>query len=146
MADLKKDSEIIAEIYRNAQLALTSISDILPEVDDVAIKEEILRQHEEYEKVCSKAAELAHKFDVDVKEPNPMKKAMMWSAIKMGTANDNSPQNIAQMMIRGTVNGITSLRTSLTDGSKFMDEEVKSLLTELIELEEGFEEKFKAFL
>ena len=50
------------------------------------------------------------------------------------------------MMIRGTVNGITSLRTSLTDGSKFMDEEVKSLLTELIELEEGFEEKFKAFL
>ena len=129
MADLKKDSEIIAEIYRNAQLALTSISDILPEVEDVAIKEEILRQHEEYEKVCSKAAELAHKFDVDVKEPNPMKKAMMWSAIKMGTAN-----------------GITSLRTSLTDGSKFMDEEVKSLLTELIELEEGFEEKFKAFL
>ena len=146
MADLKKDSEIIAEIYRNAQLALTSISDILPEVEDVAIKEEILRQHEEYEKVCSKAAELAHKFDVDVKEPNPMKKAMMWSAIKMGTANDNSPQNIAQMMIRGTVNGITSRRTSLTDGSKFMDEEVKSLLTELIELEEGFEEKFKAFL
>ena len=146
MADLKKDSEIIAEIYRNAQLALTSISDILPEVEDVAIKEEILRQHEEYEKVCSKAAELAHKFDVDVKEPNPMKKAMRWSAIKMGTANDNSPQNIAQMMIRGTVNGITSLRTSLTDGSKFMDEEVKSLLTELIELEEGFEEKFKAFL
>ena len=146
MADLKKDSEIIAEIYRNAQLALTSISDILPEVEDVAIKEEILRQHEEYEKVCSKAAELAHKFDVDVKEPNPMKKAMMWSAIKMGTANDNSPQNIAQMMIRGTVNGITSLRTSLTDGSKFMDEEVKSLLTELIELEAGFEEKFKAFL
>ena len=146
MADLKKDSEIIAEIYRNAQLALTSISDILPEVEDVAIKEEILRQHEEYEEVCSKAAELAHKFDVDVKEPNPMKKAMMWSAIKMGTANDNSPQNIAQMMIRGTVNGITSLRTSLTDGSKFMDEEVKSLLTELIELEEGFEEKFKAFL
>lgn len=146
MGDLKKDSEIIAEIYRNAQLALTSISDILPEVEDVAIKEEILRQHEEYEKVCSKAAELAHKFDADVKEPNPMKKAMMWSAIKMGTANDNSPQNIAQMMLRGTVTGITSLRTSLTDGSKFMDEEVKNLLTELIDLEEGFEEKLKAFL
>ena len=86
------------------------------------------------------------KYGIDVKEPSPIKKAMMWSAIKMGTANDNSPQNIAQMMIRGTVNGITSLRTSLTDGSKFMDEEVKSLLTELIELEEGFEEKFKAFL
>ena len=146
MEELKKESEIIAEIYRNAQLALTSISDILPEVEDVAIKEEILRQHEEYEKICSKAAELAHKFDVDVKEPNPMKKAMMWGAIKMGTASDNSPQNIAQMMIRGTVNGITSLRTSLTDSSQYMDDEVRKLLEELIELEEGFEKKFKAFL
>ena len=105
MQELKKDSEVLAEIYRNAQLALTSISDVLPEVDDVGIKEEILRQHEEYEKICSQAAELAHKFDVELKEPNPVKKAMMWSAIKMGTANDNSAQNVAQMMIRGTVTG-----------------------------------------
>ena len=146
MEELKKDSEIIAEIYRNAQLALTSISDILPEVDDVHIKEEIMRQHEEYEKVCSEASALAHKFDVELKEPNPVKKAMMWSAIKMGAANDNSAQNIAQMMIRGTVTGITSLRTSLTDGEKFMDPEVKKLLTDLIDLEEGFEEKLKSFL
>lgn len=146
MAELKKDSEIIAEIYRNAQLALTSISDILPEVEDVEIKEEILRQHEEYERICSEAASLAHKFDVEIKEPNPMKKAMMWSAIKMGTANDNSAQNIAQMMIRGTVTGITSLRTSLTDGEKVMADEVKNLLCDLINIEENFEKKLKTFL
>ena len=146
MQELKKDCEVLAEIYRNAQLALTSISDVLPEVDDVGIKEEILRQHEEYEKICSQAAELAHKFDVELKEPNPVKKAMMWSAIKMGTANDNSAQNVAQMMIRGTVTGLTSLKTSLTDGEKVMDEEIKKLLCNLIDLEEGFEQKLKTFL
>ena len=146
MQELKKDSEVLAEIYRIAQLALTSISDVLPEVDDVGIKEEILRQHEEYEKICSQAAELAHKFDVELKEPNPVKKAMMWSAIKMGTANDNSAQNVAQMMIRGTVTGLTSLKTSLTDGEKVMDEEIKKLLCNLIDLEEGFEQKLKTFL
>ena len=146
MQEMKKDSEVLAEIYRNAQLALTSISDVLPEVDDVGIKEEILRQHEEYEKICSQAAELAHKFDVELKEPNPVKKAMMWSAIKMGTANDNSAQNVAQMMIRGTVTGLTSLKTSLTDGEKVMDEEIKKLLCSLIDLEEGFEQKLKTFL
>ena len=131
MEEVKKDSEILAEVYRNAQLALTSISDVLPEVDDVKIKE-IMRQHEEYEKICSKAASLAHRLNVELKDPNPVKKAMMWSAIKMGTANDNSAQNIAQMMIRGTVTGLTSLKTSLTDGSKYMDEEIKTLITELI--------------
>ena len=142
----KSNSEIVAEIYRNAQLALTSISDIITEVEDGDIREEIMRQHEEYEKICSKAAKLALNFDLDLKGPSPIKKAMMWSAIKMGTANDNSSQNIAQMMIRGTVNGITSLKTSLTDGEQVMDGEVKKLLTELIAMEEGFEKKLKKFL
>ncbi len=146
MEKKKTDSEVVAEIYRNAQLALESISDIMPEVVDSGVREEIMREHEEYEKICSKAAALALKYNVDVKEPSPIKKAMMWSAIKMGTANDNSSQNIAQMMIRGTVTGITSLKTTLTDGGANMDLEVKKLLTELIKIEEGFEKKLKKFL
>jgi len=146
MADIKKDSEILAEIYRNAQLALTSISDLLPEIEDEAIIEEIKREHEEYERICSEAASLAHKYGLDLKEPGPVKKAMMWSAIKMNTASDNSAQNVAQMLIKGTVQGITSLKTSLTDGEKIMDEEIKKLLDELIQIEEGFEEKLKSYL
>lgn len=146
MESTKSNSEIVAEIYRNAQLALTSISDIMPEVEDGNIREEIMHQHEEYEKICSKAAKLAFNYGLDLKEPSPIKKAMMWSAIKMGTASDNSAQNIAQMMIRGTVNGITSLKTSLSDGESNMDTEVKRLLKELISLEEGFEKKLKSFL
>ena len=146
MQEMKKDSEVLAEIYRNAQLALTSISDVMPAIEDEKIKEEILREHEEYERICSEAASLAHKLNVELKDPGPIKKAMMWGAIKMGTANDNSSQNIAQMMIRGTVTGITSLKTSLTDGGKYMDEEIKKLLTDLIALEENFEKNLKTFL
>ena len=146
MEQIKSDSEIIAEIYRNAQLAITSISDIMPEVVDGGIREEIMRQHEEYEKVCSQAAQLAMKYGLDLKEPSPIKKAMMWSAIKMGTASDNSEQNIAQMMIKGTINGITSLKTSLTDGEQIMNTDIKNLLKDLISLEEGFERKLKRYL
>ena len=146
MEEIKKDSEVLAEIYRSAQLALTSISDILPEVEDENIKQEIMREHEEYERICCEAAALAHKLNVELKDPSPVKKAMMWSAIKMGTANDNSAQNVAQMMIRGTVTGLTSLKTSLTDGGKYMDEEIKKLLTDLIDMEENFEQKLKTYL
>ena len=146
MENLKSDSEILAEIYRNAQLAQVSIVDLLPEVEDEVIKEELLREHEEYEKICSQAAHLATRYDLDLKEPSPIKKAMMWSAIKMNAATDNSRQNVAQMMIKGTINGITSLKTSLTDGESIMNVDVKKLLTELIALEEGFEKKLKKYL
>ena len=49
MDNLKSDSEVLAEIYRNAQLAQVSITDLLPEVEDEEIKEELIREHEEYE-------------------------------------------------------------------------------------------------
>ncbi len=146
MDNLKSDSEVLAEIYRNAQLAQTSITDLLPEVEDEEIKEELLREHEEYERICSEAASLATRYELNLKEPSPIKKAMMWSAIKMNAATDNSKQNVAQMMIKGTVNGITSLKTSLTDGEAIMNTDVKNLLKELIAIEEGFEKKLKKYL
>lgn len=146
MDNLKSDSEVLAEIYRNAQYAQTSITDLLPEVEDEDIKEELLREHEEYERICSEAASLATRYELNLKEPSPIKKAMMWSAIKMNAATDNSKQNVAQMMIKGTVNGITSLKTSLTDGEAIMNTDVKNLLKELIAIEEGFEKKLKKYL
>lgn len=142
----KKSEELLAEVYRNCQLALESISDILPGVDDAAIKEEILRQHEEYEKIGAKAAVIAKDKGLEVKEPNPIKKAMMWGSIKMSTLTDGSREHIAEMMIRGTVMGITALKTSLSDVGENGDKEIVALAEELIALEEGFEKRFKEFL
>ena len=144
--EVKKSEEILAEIYRNCQLAVESISDILPEIEDEGIKAEILRQHEEYEKICGRAACLARDKALELKEPNPMKKAMMWGSIKMNTLTDNSRAHIAEMMIQGTVMGITSLKTSLSELPKDDDEEITALLKDLIALEEEFEKKLKTFL
>ena len=146
MENIKTDGEIVAEIYRNAQLALSSISDILPEIDDEEMKKEIVAEHDEYERICAEAALLAKKLGAEVKEPSPVKKAMMWSAIKMNAAADNSRSNIAQMMIRGTVTGITSLKTTMTEGEHVMSEDVKELLKDLIVVEESFEQKLKKYL
>ena len=144
--EAKKSEEILAEIYRNCQLALESISDILPEVDDEELKAEIMRQHEEFERISGRAACLARDKGLEMKEPNPMKKAMMWGSIKMNTLTDNSRAHIAEMMIQGTVMGITSLKTSLSEKPEDDDEEITKLLKELIALDEGFEKKLKSYL
>lgn len=140
----KKSEEILAEIYRNSQLALQSISDILPEAEDTDVREELMREHEEYEKIGGKAAILAKDKDIELKNPGPMKKAMMWSSIKMSTMADNSRAHIAEMMTQGTVMGITSLKSTLADMSdESADEEIRSLLLELIAKEEAFEKVWK---
>ncbi len=144
--EVKKSEEILSEIYRNCHLALESISDILPAVEDEELKAEILREHEEYERISGKAACLARDKGLEVKEPGPVKKAMMWGSIKMSTMMDNSRPHIAEMMIQGTVMGITSLKTSIGDLPVDDDEEITALLKELIELEEVFEKRLKEFL
>ena len=146
MQKTKTDGEIIAEIYRNARLALTSIADILPETDDGEMREEILSEHEEYERICAEAALLAKKLGAEVKEPSPVKRAMMWSAIKLNTAADDSRSNIAQMMVRGTVTGITSLQTTLTENRHAIGGDTEALLRRLIDAEERFEERLKNFI
>lgn len=142
----KKPEEALAEIYRNAQLALESISDILPETDDEEVRQELFAQHEEYERFSAKAALLASNLGLELKEPNPMKKVMMWGSIKMNTLTDKSRSHIADMMVQGTVMGITSLRTTANDLPVDGNDEILALLDEMIKVEEQFEKKWKSFL
>ena len=142
----KKSEEALSEIYRNANLAMQSIEDILPEVDNEGMSKELRSQHEGYSQIGSKAAKIAKDKGVELKEPGVFKKAMMWGSIKMSAMMDGSKNHIAEMMIRGTVMGITSLRTTQTDLPINPDPEVEKLLSELIDLEENYERRLKEFL
>ena len=143
----KKTEEALAEVYRNAQLALTSISDILPEVgEDEQVKAELHSQHEEYEKFSARAAMIARDAGIELKEPNPMKKAMMWGSIKMSTMTDNSRSHIAEMMIQGTVMGITALKRTAGELSEKGDERIIQLMNEMIAREEEFEKTWKKYV
>ena len=142
----KKSEEVLAEIYRNAQLALQSIADIMPQVEDEDVKAELEAQHEEYERFSAKAAMIAKNRGIELKEPNPFKKAMMWSSIKMSTLTDNSRSHIADMMVQGTVMGNTSLRTSAGEIDPDENDEIYALLNEMLTREEQFEKKWKEYL
>lgn len=142
----KKCEEALAEIYRNANYAMQSIEDILPEVEHEGLKEEIRVQHDGYSQISAKAAKLAKDKGIEMKETGAIQKAMMWSSIKMSTMFDGSRNHIAEMMVRGTVMGITALRTTQSDLPIEPDPEIENLLQELIKLEEGYEKRLKEFL
>ena len=75
-----------------------------------------------------------------------MKKAMMWGSIKMSTLTDNSRSHIAEMMVQGTVMGITALRATAGDIPTDGNQEIISLLHEMIHKEEQFEKTWKNYL
>ena len=80
------------------------------------------------------------------KEVGVMQKAMMWTSIKMKTATDDSCSHIADMMLKGTIMGITELLQILSRSDGQVESGTLEYAKKLKDLEEGYEENLKALL
>lgn len=138
--------DFIGEVYRNASVALKSISDVIDEIQHDELKAEIKSQYDGYENFISSLTAYMREKGYEIKDIGMMKKAMMWSAIKMNTAFDNTRSHIAEIMIKGTVMGITELCKILNDLSCVSDEKAIEFARSLKHMEEEFEEKLKKYM
>ena len=135
----------ITDVYKNAHIALQSISDLLPAVEDEDIRNELKEQYEGYEKIICEISTFMVDNQIERKDVNPFKKAMLWSSIKMKTLINSSRNQVAEMMINGTVMGVNELTAMKNEGSN-LDEEILALLDKLLKLEEDYQERLKKFL
>lgn len=143
----QKDTNLdtVNEIYKNASVALLSISNVLPETENEGLKKELQKEYDGYEKLLGEITAYMTEKGYDAKELGAMKKMFMSSGIKMNTALDNTEGHIAQIMVKGTVMGITEL-CRLLNNTKCSDPKVIELGERLKQLEENYEERLKKFL
>ena len=139
------NQKALNDVYKNAHIALQSISDLLPSVSDDDIKTELQEQYEGYEKVIGEISTYMAENGIEPKDINPFKKAMLWSSIKMKTLIDNSRNQVAEMMINGTVMGINEL-TAMINESVNLDDDVKHFVEQLLSLEENYQQRLKKYL
>lgn len=139
------NKKAIADIYKNAHIALQSINDILPQVDDDKLKKEIQSQRDGYTKIIDEISAFMSLNKLEQKDINIFAKASMWTSIKVKTMINNSKNQIAEMMIKGSVVGINEL-IAMKNEKERLNDGVKSLLEKLLDLEEYYAESLKAFL
>ena len=139
------NKKAITDVYKNAHIALQSISDLIPEVDNDEIRNELQEEYEGYEKLIGEISTFMRDNGVEPKDVNPLKKAMLWSSIKMKTLFNNSKNQVAEMMINGTVMGINELTAMKNEGSN-LDKGVLDLVEKLLDLEEQYQERLKKYL
>lgn len=139
------NGKAINDVYKNAHLALQSISDLLPSVEDDELKKELREQYEGYEKTIGEISTYMAEKGVEPKDVNFFKKAMMYGSIKMKTVMNNSRNQIADMMIKGTVMGISEL-TAMKNENNNLDQDVLNFVEKLLALEEEYEQRLKKFL
>ncbi len=146
MEDKKINLEAINNVYKNAHIALQSISNVSPETADLNLKEELLHEYEGYEKIIGEISAFMKSKDWQPKDVNPLKKAMLWTSIKLNALKGDDTSHIAEMMIKGSVMGITELTQMINADNGVLDEEVLNFAKRLKDLEEEYVERLKQHL
>ena len=140
------DEEVLVSIYKNARIALQSIADIIGEAHEESMKEELRYEHDGYEDFIAKLSAYMKETGVEEKNINVFQKAFMFTSIKMNTLTDDSKSHIAELMIKGTVMGITELTELINSDGKNIGEKVRAFAEELRDIEECYEERLKKLL
>lgn len=146
MNEKEMNQDYINEIYRNASVALLSISNVMPEIEDGNLKKEIADQYDGYEKLIGEITSYMTEKGYEIKDVGAVKKMMMNTGIKMNTFLDDSKTHVAEIMIKGTVMGVTELCKILNEEEKIQDKKIVDFAKRLKALEELYEERLKKFL
>ena len=140
------DEEVLTSVYKNAHIALQSISNVIGETTDEKMKNELIGEYYGYESFIGKLSSYMKEIGCEPKDIGFLQKAFMFTSIKMNTLTDDSTSHIAELMIKGTVMGITELTEILNNHESELNEKTVSLTKELLSLEESYEQRLKKLL
>lgn len=140
------DKETLTSVYKNAHIALQSISNIINETNHPDMRAELDYEYDGYEKFIGKLSSYMKEIGCEPKDIGILQKTFMYTSIKMNTLTDDSKSHVAELMIKGTVMGITELTEILNGHGDGLSEKTKELTKELLDLEEEYEQRLKKLL
>ena len=143
---MKKDNiNALDEIHKGATMGIDAVSMILEKVKAKDLKQVLTKQLHSYQDIAKKIDEIYPKYN----EGNPhstnlMNKAMTWSGIEMKTMNDDSNSKLAELLLQGVNMGIIEGRKILN--KKRIDEEIESIVSDYVTMQEKIVEILKKYL
>lgn len=126
-------------------VGVQSIRDIEPKITDPGLKREVSFEADSFNKLAEELKAFAQKNGIEVKENNFFEKSRLWASINMGTMFDTTPRHIAEMLLLGTVMGLTTCYKDSYDHQN-VDKTLDSILDKLEKIEEDNYARLKTFL
>ena len=136
---------VLKNCYKNEKMDLLSLDEVITKNQN-PLKDELISQHEEYNEHLAKIAITAAKLGVEIPEINAVTKGMLNASINFKTMADDSNSHIAEMTLKGTVTGYTTLIKDLSEYGPLLNEEVVVCVEQLKEFEERCEQNLKKYL
>lgn len=137
--------KLLRECDAGIKMGVSSIEDILDNVQDKEFEKLLTDCKNEHEKLDKELQKLLDKYHDDGKEPAAIAKGMSWMKTNMKLSYDNSDEMVADLMTDGCNMGVKSLNKYLNK-YKAADEVSKDITKRLINLEEKLAIDIRKFL
>ena len=142
---MNENLELLNYIYQNARMGILAIDNLKDHIDDIKLKEFIVEEYKDYQAICNDAINYFIKLGHKESDLSTMLKVNTYIMVNMKAMMDNSPTNIAKMMIEGSNKGIIEINENLNKYEN-CDEKIKALGNKLLKIEQKNLESLKKFL
>lgn len=136
---------VYREIQRNADVGMKTIDTIADMVHDEALALQMSRQSLKYSELYNEAAKQLIEAKAAGYKSTVMSDAMLRTGIHYNTMLNTSTGRIAELMIKGSTNGILEMEKALKHNEGAGERSV-TLAKQLIELEEKNVARLKQYL
>lgn len=142
---MEKVKNYATAIYQNAMTGIQSIRDIEDAVEDEGLRKELSFELERFNEIRKRIETFSSENGFEVQENNFFEKMKMLMSVKMSTLTDKSTRHIAEMLLIGTVMGLTTCYKDQSD-HKNVSNELDAIVSDLEIIEEDNYSRLKKFL
>lgn len=136
---------VYREIQKNAEMGMKAIDTISDVVHDETLSMQLSRQSIKYSELYNEATKQLLEAKAEGYKSSALSDAMLRTGIHYNTMLNTSTGHIAELMIKGSTNGIIEMEKVLKHNEEAGERPV-NLARKMIELEERNVERLKQYL
>ncbi|MBR2292864.1 MAG: hypothetical protein IKA44_00965 [Clostridia bacterium] len=139
--------QLLCDLYKNVKMGADSIINLMPKVQDGALRDEMTAELNRYEDFAKQIGDELKSHGVTPKEENVLTKLGSKMGMAMNTMMDSTASHIAQMMIEGATMGVTENTKLIREyENKNCSEKSLELARQTVRFMEDSVERMKKYL
>ena len=142
----KQEINIYREIQRNTEMAMKALDAVTDKIYDDRLAATVVDQELQYSRLHDRAVQKLAEGKAQIYRSNAMENMMLKIGIGCNTLLNTSTGHIAEMIIKGSNNGVLEMEKVLAHNEELADTSSRALAKELIAMENSNIKTLKEYL
>lgn len=142
---MKQDDKLLGYIHQNAKMGTDTIGYMVKVTNDIPFRKVLESQLNDYQAIVDEAQSLCQQKGDQVAAVPEMTVNATRAMMKMSLLKDDSVQNMAKLLVKGSTNGVIEITQHLKECGE-ADKSAVYLANRLLKTEQSNIDRMKAYL